>query len=119
MISNYCSLIVTRLSLKCSAWKGFIKFATKTNFKQNFRSEKCFVSENNFQKKFRSEKFWSQKKFSLKKFLFKNSFGTNQIFGLKILGPKKFQIWKRNWGSKKFLKKKFKAKINFGPEIFF
>ena len=35
----------TRLSLKCSAWKGFINFALR-----KFRSEKNFVSEIFFQK---------------------------------------------------------------------
>ena len=57
----------TRLSLKCLAWKGFMKFASKKNFKKNLRSEKYFVSEIIFKKKFGSEKFWSEKKFCLKK----------------------------------------------------
>ena len=78
------------------------KVCIKKNLKKNFRSEKYFVSQNNFQKKFGSEKFWSEKKFCLKKFWFKIFFETSKIVGLKILGPKKFQIWKNNWGSKNF-----------------
>ena len=44
------------------------------------------------------------------------------MFGLKIFGPRKFWIWKKNWGSKKSLKKeiqgkKFSKKI-VGPKNF-
>ena len=63
--------VITKLSLKCSAWKGFIKFASKKNFKKNFRSEKYFVSENNLKTKIWFKKSWSEKKFCLKKFWFK------------------------------------------------
>ena len=92
---------LTRLSLKCSAWKVFIKFASKKNFKRNFMSEKYFVSENNFQKEIWFRNFWSEKKSCVKKFWFKNVFETNKIFGLKILGLKKFRIWKKKLGFKK------------------
>ena len=65
------------------------------------------------------------KNFVLKKDLFEkilvqNFFGTNKIFDLKILGPKKFQIWKKIGVKKDNVeKKKFKAKINFGSGKFF
>ena len=77
----------TRLSLKCSAWKGFINFALK-----KFRSEKIFVSEIVFKKQFGSKKFWSEKKvlsekILSEKILVKKFFWTNKIFGLKSLGP--------------------------------
>ena len=62
-----------------------------------------------------SEKIWVRKKFWFNIF-----FGTNKIFRLKILGPKKFQIWKKIGVKKDNVeKKKFKAKINFGSGKFF
>ena len=54
--------IQTRLSLKCSAWKGFMK----TIFKKNVGSEKKILSE---KKIWGSEKFWVRKKFGSKIFL--------------------------------------------------
>ena len=89
---------LTRLESKVFILERLFTVCIRKKIQKNFRSEKYFVSENNFQKKFGSEKFWSEKKFCLKKFWFKNFFGTNKIFGLKILGPKKFWIWKKNWG---------------------
>ena len=49
-----------------------------------------------------------------KKFWFKIFLGANKISGLKILGPTKFWVWKKNLGLKKISKKKLGAKINFG-----
>ena len=45
---------ITRL--KCSAWKGFMNFASKKNFKKNFMSKKILC-----QKKF-SKKYFDLKK---------------------------------------------------------
>ena len=61
---------MTRLSLKCSAWKGVTNFALR-----KFRSEKNFVSEIFFQKQFGSEKFWSEKKVLSEKILVRKNFG--------------------------------------------
>ena len=44
-------LYITRLCLKCSAWKGFINFAWKKFKKKILGPKKKFVSEKNFQKK--------------------------------------------------------------------
>ena len=83
----------TRLSLKWSACKGFINFASK----KILGPKKILCQKKNFKEKFGSEKFWSEKRFCLKKLwsekiLVKNFFWTNKIFGLKSLGPKKFRI---------------------------
>ena len=63
---------LTRLSLKCSAWKGCMNFALKKFSKKNFRSEKNVVSELKFSKKNLLPKNFcpkkSKKKFGSKKF---------------------------------------------------
>ena len=53
-----------------------------------------------------SEKILVWKNFGPKKFWFKNFYGTNKIFGVKILGPKNFRSGKKNWRSKKKILKK-------------
>ena len=80
----------TRLSLKCSAWKGFINVASKK-----------------FQKKFKvKKKFCVRKKISLKVFVPKNC-GLKNSFCLKNFGPKKFGL------------EKFRVKKNVGSEKYF
>ena len=113
--------VKTRLSLKCSAWKGIMNFGLKYIFKRNFRSEKKNFGrkKNLFWKKVLSEKILVRKNFGPKKFwtekiLVQKYFWNQQNFWSKILGPKKF------WICKKFFEKnKFKAKINFGLGKFF
>ena len=51
-------------------------------------------------------------------FLFKNLFGTNAIYGLKILGPKKISGLEKFWVGKKWLKKNLRPKY-FGSGNFF
>ena len=80
----------TRLSLKCSAWKGFINFALRKFCVRNFCSKNNLVPKSfGLKKRFCLKKFWSEK------ILVRNFFWTNKIFGLKSLGPKKFWIWKK------------------------
>ena len=73
------------------------KNVVQKNFKKNVGSEKNFGSEN----KYRSEKILGPQKF-----WFENVFGTNEISGLKISGPKKFGAGKFCWVLKKFSKDK-------------
>ena len=105
------------------------KFCIKNIFQKNFRSEKNFVSEKKFSLKILVPKNCGLKKsFCLKKIWVKNFCGTKIIFGLRILGQKKFRFWKKigdqknfgkKLGSKKFWKKELKAKIDFGSEKIF
>ena len=46
-------------------------------------------------------------------------FGSNTIYGLKILGPKKISGLEKNFGFKKICLKKNQDQKMFGPEIFF
>ena len=104
------TLHLTRLSLKCSAWKGFINFALR-----KFRSKKVLCQKFFFKKRFGSEKCWSEKKVLSEKFwsekiLVRNSFGTNKMFGLNRMGPKKILDMEKNWGSKQNLKLSLRPK---------
>ena len=66
--------IITRLSLKCSAWKGFIKFASK-KFSTKFLGPKDILCQKViFKEKFCSEKILVWKKVLFEKILVQNFF---------------------------------------------
>ena len=124
LLSPLQQLLQNKTKSKVFSLERLYKFCIK-NFQKKFQVRKKFCPKIFFKETLCSEKFWFKKKFCLKKFwsekfLAQNFFGTNKVVGLKILGPKKFRIWKKNWGLKKiWKKKKFQAKINFGLGKFF